>query len=58
MRVSTEPQAAASMTGTKICILYSLSTTSITNITAANGVLKDAEIPAAMPQPASIRILL
>ena len=42
----------------KLAMVYSIMTTSIAKMTPAIGVLKDAAIAAAVPQPTRARILL
>ena len=48
----------AMMTGMKEITEYSIITTSMAKMTPAIGVLKEADIAAAVPQPTSVRILL
>ena len=50
--------AAARMTGMKLARVYSIITTSRAKMTPASGVLKDAAMPAAVPQPTRVRMLL
>ena len=45
-------------TGMKLATVYSIITTSSANTTPASGVLNDAAIPAAVPQPTSVRMTL
>ena len=49
---------AARMTGMKPTMVYSIITTSMAKMTPAMGVLKEAAIPAAVPQATSTRRLL
>jgi len=49
---------AAIITGVKPIMVYSITTTSIANITPAKGVLKPAAIAAATPQQTKVRVLL
>ena len=49
---------AARITGAKLTMEYSIMTTSIEKMTPASGVLNEAAIAAAMPQAASVRLLL
>ena len=49
---------AARITGIKLATVYSIITTSSAKTTPASGVLKDAAIPAAAPQPTSARTTL
>jgi len=46
------------MTGAKLSIEYSIITTSMEKMTPASGVLKEADIAAAMPQAAKVLRLL
>jgi len=58
VNVTSEPVTAARMMGAKPAMVYSIITTSMAKITAASGVLNEAAIPAAAPQPTSVRTLL
>ncbi len=56
--VTIAPETEANITGKNPMMVYSINTTSIAKITPAMGVLKDAEMAAATPQPAKVRKLL
>ena len=49
---------AARMTGIKLASEYSIITTSSAKMTPASGVLKEAAMPAAVPQPTKVRMAL
>ena len=56
--VITAATTEARITGMKPAIVYSMTMTSIENMTPATGVLKEAEIAAAAPHPTSTLTLL